>query len=68
MSIIQSVLAISIISYLVFSSILFVIFREELENNTLYLFPLYLLTFSPPIIIAARSTTPDMFSAMLMIL
>jgi len=68
MSIIHSVLAISIISYLVFSSILFVIFREELENNKLYFFPLYLLTFSSPIIIAARSTTPDMFSAMFMIL
>lgn len=68
LTIIHSVLAISIISYLIFSSLLFFIFKKELENQPLFFFPLYLLTFSSPIIIAARSTTPDMFWSMMLLL
>ncbi|MDD5769718.1 MAG: hypothetical protein PHE25_02020 [Candidatus Gracilibacteria bacterium] len=68
LSIINSILAISIFSYLIFSSILFFVFKKEIEKQTLLFFPLYLLTFSSPIIIAARSTTPDMFGAMLLFL
>lgn len=68
LSIIHAILAISVLSYLVFSSLLFFIFRRELEKQPIFLLPLYLLTFSSPIIIAARSTTPDMFGAVLLLL
>lgn len=43
-------------------------FRRELEKQPLFVIPLYLLAFSSPIIIAARSTTPDMFGAVLLLL
>lgn len=65
---INAILAVSILSYLVFCSILYLIFRKEIEENPLFFFPLYLLTFSSPILIAWRSTTPDMFGAMFMLL
>lgn len=68
LSIIHSILAVSIISYLVFSSILFFIFWRELVKQPIFVLPLYLLTFSSPIIIAARSTTPDMFWAVLLLI
>lgn len=61
---INAILAVSIISYLIFNSLLYFIFRKEVEENNLFFFPLYLLTFSSPILIAWRSTTPDMYWAM----
>jgi len=64
---IHAILAVSIFSYLVFCSVLYFIFRKEIEENPLFFFPLYLLTFSSPILIAWRSTTPDMFGAMMML-
>lgn len=68
LTIIQSVLALSVLSYIVFSSILFFIFSRELSKQPIFVLPLYLLTFSSPIIIAARSTTPDMFGAVLLLI
>lgn len=65
--IIDAILAVSILSYIWFSVILFVIFRREIEKYPALFFALYLMTFSSPILIAARSTTPDMFGAFLLL-
>jgi hypothetical protein len=68
LSIIDSIIAISIFSYLIFCSLLFFIFRKELEKYPILFFALYLLTFSSPILIAWRSTTPDMFWALFLMI
>ncbi len=65
--IIDAILAVSILSYLWFSIILFFLFRKELEKYPILFFPLYLMTFSSPILIAWRSTTPDMFAWFLLL-
>jgi hypothetical protein len=66
--IIDSIIAISIISYLIFCSLLFFIFRKELEKYPILFFVLYWLSFSSPILIAWRSTTPDMFWALFLMI
>lgn len=68
LSIIHSILAVSIISYLIFASLLFFVFSREITRQPLFVIPIYLFSFSSPIIIAARSTTPDMFWAVLLFL
>lgn len=65
--IIDAIIAVSILSYLAFSIILFTFFRKEIEKYPVLFFALYLMTFSSPILIAARSTTPDMFWAFLLL-
>lgn len=66
--IIDAILAVSLLSYIAFCVILYFIFKKEIEKYPLLFFVFYLLSFSSPIIIAWRSTTPDMFGAVMLLL
>lgn len=59
-SVVNSIIAVSIISYIIVAVLLFVLFIPEINKSVLFIVPLYLFMSFWQMLIWWRSTTPDM--------